>query len=165
MIYKIKIQDIATKEEDFVIMGDSYKDFEEHFKDIISHWTERWHYADEGKYAECYGRTIRKNILEIYYSKEKFVSFGGLKMAYIKNYDKEIEEHNRFGNYPKCKMLKDIMWIKREDTFIQRLLKENRVISPGLLVELIEQKELSQTKLNSEEAVSIPPNPKGIGYP
>lgn len=27
------------------------------------------------------------------------------------------------------------------------------------------QKELSQTKLNSEEAVSIPPNPKGIGYP
>ena len=27
------------------------------------------------------------------------------------------------------------------------------------------QKELSQTQLNSEEAVSIPPNPKGIGYP
>ena len=64
MIYKIKIQDIATKEEDFVIMGDSYKSFREHFIDIISHWTERWYYANEGKYAECFGRTIRKNILE-----------------------------------------------------------------------------------------------------
>lgn len=160
MIYKIKIQDIATKEEDFVIMGDSYKSFEEHFTDIISHWTEQWHYADEGKYAECYGRTIKKNILEIYYSKEKFVSFGGLKMAYIKNYDKEVEEHNRFGNYPKCKFLKDIEWTKQGDIFIQRLLKSNRVISHGLLLELV-----SQHQLNSEEAVSIPPNPKGIGYP
>ena len=129
MIYKIKIKDKKTGEEDFVIMGDSYKTFKAHFQDIISHWTEKWYYESEDKYAKCFGRTITKEILGIWYSKNKFVAYGGLKMAYEKDYDKKVEEHNKYGNYGACKYLKDIKWSIEENEFIKLLLKEHRVIS------------------------------------
>ena len=129
MIYKIKIKDKKTGEEDFVIMGDSYKSFREHFGDIVSHWTKKWHYASEDKYAECYGRTIIKEILEVRFSKDKFVSFGGLKMCYEENYDKKVGEHNKSGTYKPCKYLKDINWKLESKEFIEVLLKEKRVIS------------------------------------
>ena len=93
MIYKIKIKDKKTGEEDFVIMGDSYKSFKEHLVDVISHWTEKWHYASGDKYADCFGRTMTKEVLEVWYSKSKFVSFGGLKMCYVDNYDEKVGEH------------------------------------------------------------------------
>ncbi len=129
MIYKIKIKDKKTGEEDFVIMGDSYKTFKAHFQDIVSHWTEKWHYATEDKYSECFGRTITKHILEVWHSKSKFVSFGGLKMAYEKDYDEKVEEHNKSDSYLPCKSLRHINWILKDKEFIKVLLKERRVIS------------------------------------
>ena len=136
MIYKIKIKDLKTGKEDFVIMGNSYKSFEEHFVNIISHWTEKWHYESEDKYAKCYGRTINKEILSMWQSIDKFVSFGGLKMAYEEKYDKNVEEHNKSDGNVACKYLKDINWIPSNKSFIKRLLKENRVISQKELNEI-----------------------------
>ncbi len=129
MIYKIKIRDEETKEEYFVIMGDSYKPFRDHFGDIISSWTKKWHYESEDRHAHCFGRTIDKEILEVWYSKDKFVSFGGLKMTSEKNYDKRVEEHNKDGGSLACKYLKDINWKLEDNKFIHFLLKEKRVIS------------------------------------
>ena len=136
MIYKIKIKDKETGEEDFVIMGDSYKSFKEHFVNIISYWTDKWHYESEDKYAKCFGKTIKKDILEIWYADTNFVSFGGLKMAYEENYDKEVEAHNKSDNYKPCKYLKDINWRLKDKKFIDLLLKENQVISDGMVKEL-----------------------------
>lgn len=135
MIYKIKIKDKTTGEEDFVIMGDSYKDFRDHFQDVISHWTDKWHYADERKHSKCFGRTIDKEILEIWYSKDRFVSFGGLKMCYEENYDKKVEEHNKAGTYEPCKRLGEIRWLFEDKDFIRCLLKNHRVISEEELKE------------------------------
>jgi len=128
MIYKIKIKDKNTGEEDFVIMGDSYKSFKEHFVNIISSWTEKWHYASDEPHAECYGRTINREILEIWYSNNKFVSFGGLKMCYEEKYNQKVKEHNENGNSEGCKYLEDIKWKLEDKEFIRLLLKENRVI-------------------------------------
>jgi len=129
MIYKIKIRNKETGEEHFVIMGDSYKPFIDHFGDIISSWTKKWHYASEDKYAECYGRTITREILEVWYSNDKFVSFGGLKMCHIDNYDKNVGEHNQNTNKDfTCKYLKDIKWRLEDEEFIKKLLKQKRVI-------------------------------------
>ena len=141
MIYKIKIKDRETGEEDFIIMGDSYKPFKDHLVNIISHWTIRWHYESEEKYAKCFGRTISKEILQIWFSPNKFVSFGGLKMAYLENYDKEVESHNKSGGYVSCKYLKDINWKLEDKKFIDLLMKENRVIS---------EEELNQHKTNKK---------------
>jgi predicted TIM-barrel fold metal-dependent hydrolase len=130
MIFKIKIKDKKTGEEDYVIMGDSYKSFKDHFINIISHWTKKWHYQDDSQHSKCFGRTINKEILEIWQSDENFVSFGGLKMAYEENYDKEVEQHNRNSRREvTCKYLKDIKWELQSQDFIRLLLKENRVIS------------------------------------
>ncbi len=139
MIYKIKIKDKKTGEEDFVIMGDSYKTFKDHFVNVISYWTEKWHYADEGEHAECFGRTITKEILEVWYSKSKFVSFGGLKMCYLENYDEKVGEHNKSDSYPVCKYLKDINWKSEEKGFIDLLLREHRVISEEQLKECVKR--------------------------
>ena len=129
MIYKIKIKDKESGEIDYVIMGDSYKGFRDHFQDVISHWTEKWHYASEDKHAECFGRTINKEILTIYSSTDRFVSFGGLKMCYQENYDEKVEGHNKSGNSDACKRLGEINWNGESAKFIQTLLKQNRVIS------------------------------------
>ncbi len=129
MIYKIKIKDKKTGDEAWIIMGDSYKSFKEHFINVISYWTDKWHYASEDKYAKCFGRTINKEILEIWFAKDNFVSWGGLKMAYLENYDVEVEKHNQSGSYKPCKYLKDIKWSLESKEFINLLLKENRVIS------------------------------------
>lgn len=130
MIYKIRIKDKKSGEIDYVIMGDSYKNFRDHFQDIISHWTEKWHYASEDKHAECFGRTITREILGIYSSNENFVSFGGLKMCYQEDYDDRVEEHNGAGNkYNACKRLQEINWDGENKKFIETLLKQNRVIS------------------------------------
>lgn len=136
MIYKIKIRDKETNEEDFIIMGSSYKPFKAHFVNVMSSWTKEWHYASEDKYAECYGRTITKEILEIYSSTTKFVSFGGLKMCYEEDYDKEVTEHNKSPAYSPCKYLKSIKWKKEDQVFIDNLLKENRVIGEEELKEV-----------------------------
>ncbi len=129
MIYKIKIKNKKTGEEDFIIMGDSYKGFRDHFGDIISYFTEEWHYASEDKYAECFGRTLTIEFLEIYSSKSRFVSFGGLKMCYEKDYNKKVKEHNENGNYEGCKFLENIHFVKEHPNFLKSLLKEKRVIS------------------------------------
>ena len=136
MIYKIKIKDKKTEQEDFVIMGNSYKSFEEHFKDIISHWTGKWHYENKDKHAKCFGRTINKEILEISYSKDKFVSFGGLKMAAESVYDEKVEDHNKSENSSPCKSLRHIHWKLKDNDFILGLLKRSRVISEEALKEL-----------------------------
>lgn len=142
MMYKIKIKDKATGEIDYVIMGDSYKGFMQHFSDIISHWTKEWHYASEDKHAECFGRTITKEILTVYSSIEKFVSFGGLKMCYQEDYDKKVEEHNGAGeNYDARKKLGEINWNGEHPRFIRVLLKENRVISEQELDALVLESE------------------------
>lgn len=140
MIYKIKIKDKKSGEEDFVIMGDSYKSFKDHLVNIIDHWTEKWHYENEDKHAKCFGRTLNKEILEIWYSNDKFVSFGGLKMAYKEKYDGYVEEHNKSDNNEACKYLKDIRWKIEGREFINLLLKENRVISKDELKKFQEEK-------------------------
>ena len=129
MIYKIKIKDKESGEIDYVIMGDSYKEFREHFTDIISHWTEKWHYASEEKYAECFGRTINKEVLEIWKADSNFVSFGGLKMCHEKIYNQKVKEHNENGNYDGCEWLENLHFIKQHDNFTKALLKEKRVIT------------------------------------
>lgn len=139
MIYKIKIKDKKTGEEDFIIMGDSYKPFTEHFADIISSFTEKWHYASDDKYAECFGRTLTSDFLELYVANGKFVSFGGLKMCYEENYNKEVEEHNenarKYKNHKLCPHLENLSWRKDND-LLKSLLKQSRVISEGELIEL-----------------------------
>ncbi len=145
MIYKIKIKDKRTKEEDFIIMGDSYKSFKEHLIDIISHFTTTWHYESEDRHAHCFGRTIMVEFLEVWYSKDKFVSFGGLKMCYEKNYDKKVEGHNQSEGYPACKYLKDIKWRLEDKKFIDLLMKENRVITEEEL-ETLSQKGKEKSK-------------------
>lgn len=141
MIYKIKIKDKKTREEDFIMMGDSYKSFKDHLINIISYWTEEWHYEDESKHSNCFGRTISKEIIEIWYNECEFVSFGGLKMCYEKDYDKKVEEHNQSTTYKPVKYLKDITWELESQEFIRLLLKENRVISEEELKECLKNVE------------------------
>ena len=127
MIYKIKIRYKEDGEECFVITGDSYKSFEDHFVNIVDSFTKKWHYKDSSKHSECLGRTLRVDFLELWRSKNRFVSFGGLKMAFEENYDKEVSKHNKSNNYLACKYLKDINWVK-DDELLSDLLELNRVI-------------------------------------
>lgn len=124
-IFRIKIQNKETGKEDFIIMGDNYKLFEDH---LVSWFASKWIYDDspEGK-GRCLGRELKFRFLEIYEAKERFVSFGGLKMAYEENYDKEVEEHNQKGNYGPCKYLRHIQFLKKSQDYLTQLLKNCRV--------------------------------------
>lgn len=128
-IFKIKIRDKKTKEGDFIIMGDSYKPFNAHFLDIIGSFTDDWIYNDTppDKKRPCLGRVLSVEFLEIQTAKEKFVSFGGLKMAYEQNYDKLVEEHNKNVVGEACKYLKDITFVPMDVEILHQLLKDNRV--------------------------------------
>lgn len=132
MIYKIKIKDRETGEENFVIMGDSYKPFKDHFIDIISHWTKNWHYESEEQYAKCFGRTLKFDLMTLYVAKGKFVSYGGLKMSYEDNYNKEVDEHNKYSKehktYSLCPHLENLSWREDKD-LLKSLIKQSRVIS------------------------------------
>lgn len=136
MIYKIKIRELDTEKEDFIIMGNSYKRFEDHFRDIVSHFTEKWHYESPQQYTKCLGRTMKVEFLQLWKSKDKFVSFGGLKMAYEENYDSKVEEHNKSDSYPPCKYLKDIKF-EMDNTYLAKLIKDNRIIKA---IEIKEEK-------------------------
>lgn len=132
-IFKIKIEDKATREKDFIISGDNYKLFEDHFLDIVSRFTDKWVYDDspEGK-GKCLGRRMNVKFLEIYEAKERFVSYGGLKMAYEHKYDKEVEAHNKNGNYEACKYLRHIKFEKKPQAYLNKLLKSCRVMEDEL---------------------------------
>lgn len=141
MIYKIKIKNKRTGEENFIIMGDSYKTFKEHFVDIISRFTEKWYYENEDKHAKCLGRTLEVEFLELFKSKNRFVSFGGLKMTYEENYDSEVSQHNLSNNYPACKYLKDIGWVKDEQQLSEQLTVNRVLLKIPEIVESSEEKQ------------------------
>lgn len=127
MIYKLKLRNLQSGEEYFAIMGNSYKPFEAHFVDIVSNFTKKWIYESEDKYAKCLGRTLTMEFLELWKSKEKFVSFGGLKFTPEENYDSKVDEHNESNSYPRCKHLKYIEFVQDQE-YLQKLLKQSRII-------------------------------------
>lgn len=146
MIYKIKIRDRKTGEEYFIVMGDSYKPFRDHFTDVVSYFTEKWHYASEDKHAECFGRTLTKEFLEVWSSKARFVSFGGLKMCAEEDYNEKVKEHNKKGNYEKCRFLEDIHFVIEHPSFLKTLLKEKRVVSEEELKKFPEHRKDAEVK-------------------
>ena len=133
-IFKIKIRE--ESKDKFIIMGDSYKKFEDHFSDLIGSFTKRWCYDDspEGK-GNCLGRTINIEFLEIYSAKGKFVSFGGLKWASEETYDSEVEQHNINSKGMYCPYLRHLDFSPTSDIlFLNDLLSSNRVISEPVFI-------------------------------
>ena len=126
-IFKLKIKDEEGKEK-FIIMGDSYKKFEEHFSDLVSTYTKRWHYDDskEGK-GKCLGRTLDIEILEIWYSESEFVSYGGVKWCLEEVYDNEVEDHNIHSRQKYCPYLRHIKFVMKPKEYLDELLKKNGV--------------------------------------
>jgi hypothetical protein len=128
-IFRIKIRDKKKNEEDFIIMGDSYKSFNQHFLDVIGMFTENWVYNDTPpeKKGPCLGRVLSVEFIEIQTAKERFVSFGGPKMVYEQNYDKLVEEHNKNVVGEACKYLKDVTFVPMDVEILHQLLKDCRV--------------------------------------
>lgn len=127
-IFKIDVENKKSGKIFSLILGDSYKSFEEHLQDIVSIYTEKWLYVDTQK-GKCLGRKLEINILGIYESKDKFVSFGGLKACPSKVYDKEVEKHNKHSKgKDKCKPLKYIDFIKKSQKYMNNILSKLRII-------------------------------------
>lgn len=128
-IFKVKIRFKESGKETFIIMGDSYKSFEEHFLDVVNSFTKRWIYDDspEGK-GRCLGREMEIQFLELYESRGKFVSYGGLKYADVSVYDTEVEEHNSNSHDSYCPYLRHITFKQLDDATLRRLLNHCQVI-------------------------------------
>jgi hypothetical protein len=127
-IYKIRIQDKETKKYNWIIMGDSYKPFEDHFLNIVGHFEKEWKYDDtpQGK-GKCLGRTLTHKFISLEKADERFVSFGGLKMAYAEIYNEKVEEHNKNVVGNACKRLEEIRF-EPDDKYLNKLLLECSVI-------------------------------------
>lgn len=137
-VMMIKIRDKKTENEQVILMGDNYKPFEEHFLDIINMFTENWKYDDTPQGAgRCLGRILTVDFLEMFEANERYPSYGGPKMIHVDNYDKQVQDHNRNGDYKACKYLKDIRFTPVDKKVLEDLLKNCNVIDE----KAIEQKE------------------------
>ena len=142
---KVKVKD-GSEKPFYLIMGDNYKRFEDHFVDITSHYTDKWHYDDtpEGK-GKCLGRTLKVEFIELLEAKERFVGFGGLKCCSEESYNSHVEEHNKNGTaYKPCKRIEEINF-KPNLALLKELIASHRII-----------------KLNDGND-GIPPKPKDLG--
>lgn len=127
-IFKLILEDKKSKEKTILIMGDNYKRFEDHFLDLVSHYTEKWDYDDspEGK-GKCNGRVMEVDFLDLFESNERFVSFGGLKWTTEERYNGYVKEHNSKGSaYKPCKRLEEIQF-KQSLEKLRKLKQDCRI--------------------------------------
>ena len=126
--FKLVIKEKESGQIVTFILGDNYKNFEDHFLDFCCHYTKTWEYESPDKFAKCYGRNMEIEFIDLFSASERFVGFGGLKWTTEENYDKELEQHNKnCPPYQKCPTkLKDIHFTN-ERPLLDKLKQECQV--------------------------------------
>lgn len=126
--FKLLVKEKESGQVLTFIMGDNYKDFEDHFLDFCNRYTKKWEYESEYQYAKCYGRNMKIEFIDLFSAPERFVGFGGLKWTTEENYDEELKQHNKnCPPYKKCPTTISEIHFTNDRPFLDKLKKECRV--------------------------------------
>ncbi len=120
-IVKVKLKDKETGKEGIIVMGNNYRSFDEHFSELIDHYTDKW---EMGR-----GRTLKVEVVEMSEANERFVSMDCPKWKGLFNYNEKVIKHNQaYPDYP-CKQLFDIKFIPIKSEGVKKMLTVRQVIN------------------------------------